>query len=419
MLRTLDELEPILKDQYKDYQLGIANGSIQPPKRRKTEEERRERDRRNQDKAQNVTMPRTPTSVEDHTSNSRSTKPTPGVTEMLTEAQQQERDRQQQLERDRARGFLSSDDDRNRRSNRSQGSAPGPETAMPTPVPTPDRRTETNTFSQLPPPATSSSSIIERRRAEADADRSRNTTSRIQDDELKRAMGRLQDQFEARLQIVLNDPKPMDETERLQRALDVVADTGQAERDWIEEKNRLALQERRPSTFDKELNDQSALQEARMKQVRSLIKERVDRQYRQQADARAQSDSESKAREARLREEQKETLRKKVEADAARDRYLADAKERQRVDQQRARDDLLRAERERSKGSDGERNSEREREREREPYDRVLNATQAAMAHVSLGSQQRAEAQTSSAARRTEQQSHRSEGPPVTTIRGQ
>lgn len=30
MLQTLEELEPILKEQYKDYQLGVVNGSIDP-----------------------------------------------------------------------------------------------------------------------------------------------------------------------------------------------------------------------------------------------------------------------------------------------------------------------------------------------------------------------------------------------------
>lgn len=134
---------------------------------------------------------------------------------------------------------------------------------------------------------------MKRQRGKAEADRSRNLTSRIQYDELTCAMGRLQAQFEARLRIVLNDPKPIDETKRLQRALNEVADTGPAERDWIKEKNQLVLQERHISIFNEE----------------------------------------SRAREVRLGEERNETPRKKVEAGIARDVYLANAKRCRRVEQ--------------------------------------------------------------------------------------
>lgn len=123
----------------------------------------------------------------------------------------------------------------------------------------------------------------------------------LMDDDLTRAKGRFQDQFDAQLQKLLNDPKLTDKTLRLVRALEVVAETGQAERDWTEEKNRKAIMERRPSTFDNELSDQSTLQEARMRQVRALIKEKVDRRYREQAEA------EARAQEARLCEEEGES----------------------------------------------------------------------------------------------------------------
>ena len=70
-------------------------------------------------------MPRTPTSIEDHTT--RSTKPTPGVTVMLSEAQERER---RQHSRDRR-----AEADRLAQSHNSRAM---PESAIPTPVPTPE-----------------------------------------------------------------------------------------------------------------------------------------------------------------------------------------------------------------------------------------------------------------------------------------
>lgn len=87
-------------------------------------------------------------------------------------------------------------------------------------------------------------------------------------------MHRLQEEYETRLKACLEDTLPMTETERMQRAFDVNADTGRKERKLIEVKGRIALAQGKPSTFDKELDDQIAVQEQRLKAICQIFAQR-------------------------------------------------------------------------------------------------------------------------------------------------
>ncbi|KAF8323945.1 hypothetical protein DL93DRAFT_56897 [Clavulina sp. PMI_390] len=384
MLRSLQELEPQLKLRYREYQAGIANGTIAPPKRRRTGDDKDKR-RPSAPTAERyapeppsapVAMPRTPTSIEDHqtttvSSASRSNRPTPGVTVMLSEAQEREqRERQAQLDRDRRRDYLS---DEGRRAQ-AYAPAPIPESAIPTPVPTPDRRDmstlsvsqygpSTSTYHDRPPPRDESRQAPER-----------------SDAEMRAAMLDLQADYDAKLRACMEDPSPIDEEERMRRALDIVGRTGTAERQWIEEKSQQALRRGRQSTFTQELSDQGLIHDRRIKDVKAIFarrSEEIVRRERAERDAKALA--ESREREARYRAEAEARER-------ALERELAQEREREREQQ-------IRSDRE---------HSEHERTRAREDQllqQRRLEATQDAMSRVSLA-QQRQQAETDDYANR-------------------
>jgi len=90
------------------------------------------------------------------------------------------------------------------------------------------------------------------------------------------------------LKACLEDTLPMTETERMQRALDIIADTGQKERKWIEDKSRMALAQGRPTMFDKELNNQITVHEQRLKAIRQIFARcNEEASHRRQADPSA------------------------------------------------------------------------------------------------------------------------------------
>ena len=375
MVRTLQELEPQLKERYQAYQEGIANGTIPPPppRRRRAGDERDKRKPadRPPDPAP-VTMPRTPTSIEDHTT--RSTKPTPGVTVMLSEAQERER---RQHERDRR-----AEADRLAQSHTSR---PMPESAIPTPVPTPERR-ETSTLTISQPP---SSTHVNRLREVGGRLRS---DVEMSDADMRAAMYRLQEEYDARLKACLEDTLPMTETERMQRALDIIADTGQKERKWIEDKSRMALAQGRPTTFDKELNDQIAVHEQRLKAIRQIFARRNEEaSRRRQADPSARADAEERQRARRLQTEFG-PRRRETEAEIARDRYRPDREYSDAERSSRSREDQL-------------------------LHDREISAAQDAMARVLLAKRHRDEAEAE--AEYNDRQRKAAEGVQTTIQRGQ
>lgn len=378
MVRTLKELEPQLKERYQAYQAGIANGTIQPPRRRRTgdDKDKKKPTDRPSDPAP-VTMPRTPTSIEDHTT--RSTKPTPGVTVMLSEAQ--ERERQAQL----GRGRRQHEHERRAEDDRlAQAHNPGAtsESSIPTPVPTPERReTSTISISQVLP----SSAYPDRRREDSDRFRSGFGMS---DADLRAAMYRLQEEYDTRLKTCLEDTLPMTETERMQRALDIIADTGQKERKWIEDKSRMALAQGKPSTFDSELNDQIAVHEQRLKAIRQIFARRNEEaSRRRQAELSTRPDAEERQRERRLQAEF-EARRRETEAEIARDRHRSDREYSDAERSSRSREDQL-------------------------LHDREISAAQDAMARVSLAQRHRAEAEYNDRQRKA------AEGVQATIQRGQ
>ena len=381
MVRTLKELEPQLKERYQAYQAGIANGTIQPPRRRRTgdDKDKKKPADRPPDPAP-VTMPRTPTSIEDHAT--RSMKPTVGVTVMLSEAQ--ERERQAQLERDRRQHERERRVEDDHRLAQTYNPRAVPESAIPTPVPTPERReTSTLTVSQVP----LSSTHTDQRRE--DSDRFRNEVE-MSDADMRAAMYQLQEEYDTRLKACLEDTLPMTETERMQRALDIIAETGQKERKWIEDKSRMALAQGKPTTFDKELNDQISVHEQRLKAIRHIFTRRNEEaSRRRQAELNARTGAEERQREQRL-PAGFEARRRETEAEIARDRYRSDREYSDAERPSRPREDQL-------------------------LHEREMSAAQDALARVSLAQRHRDEAE----ADYSDRQRRAAEGVQTTIQRGQ
>ena len=86
-------------------------------------------------------------------------------------------------------------------------------------------------------------------------------------------MDRLQDEHFRRLKACFEDTL-MSETERVQRALYISSHIAQKERGWIENKGRMALAQGKPTTFDKELNDQLSVHEQRLKIIGHFFTQR-------------------------------------------------------------------------------------------------------------------------------------------------
>ena len=305
MLRVLADLRPQLDERYKEYLASRANGTL-PPRKRKGDKSKGTAS----PPGDKVQVPRTPTSIEDKSNRvSTNSRPTPGVTVMLTDAQERGRYREAGM----ASRLPSREPSRSTREHN-----------ILTPVPTPDRQ-EPPQLSQLHRYA---SSRDEWNTRSASTDESRHNS------DFEAPMHRLQQSYDADLKARINDPTPLSETARMRQALDVVENTGVAERRWIEVKDRRLQEDDRMPTSQRDLQEQAARQDQRVANVHDIFARRAaDPQGQRQAEAEARAKAERDTRAAdRARAEQ---ANQEVQAKIAREtsrKAFADAEtfERQR-----------------------------------------------------------------------------------------
>ena len=126
---------------------------------------------------------------------------------------------------------------------------------------TPESRwTPTDFMSQTPP----SSTHINQWRGDPDR-------FRMFDTKIRAAMCLSEEGYDIRMKACLEDALPMTGTERMQRALDILAEIDSTERQWIEYQSQLALAQGQQTTFDKELNYQVSVQEQRLNTLRQIF----------------------------------------------------------------------------------------------------------------------------------------------------
>ncbi|KAF9518748.1 hypothetical protein BS47DRAFT_1312974 [Hydnum rufescens UP504] len=264
MLRVLADLRPQLVERHRDYLASRSNGILPPPRNPKGH-----KPKGTASPPGEIQMPRTPTSIEDRSSRAlTSSGPTPGVTVMLTEAQERER----QGDRQRVRRMQSREASRSTR-----------EYNIPTPVPTPSR--------QEPPQLSQPHRYASHDEGNHHSD-------------FEPSISRLQQSYDADFKPWSNDSGPLNETAQMRRALDL-ENTGVGERHSGEAQSR-GIQNGGMPTTQREAPGQATLQEQRVANGRDILTRRpVDAQAPRQADAEAREKAEWDARAAeRGREDQ-------------------------------------------------------------------------------------------------------------------
>jgi hypothetical protein len=243
MLRVLADLRPQLVERHRDYLASRSKGTASPPGE--------------------IQMPRTPTSIEDRSSRAlTSSGPTPGVTVMLTEAQERER----QGDRRRVRGMQSREASRSTRDYN-----------IPTPVPTPSR--------QEPP------QLSQPNRYASSHDEGNHHS------DFERSMSRLQQSHDADFKPRSNDSGPLNETAQMRRAVDL-ENTGVGEQRRGEARSQ-GIQNGGMATTQRETQGQATLQEQRVANGRDTLTRRpVNAQVPRQAEAEAREKAEWDARAA-------------------------------------------------------------------------------------------------------------------------
>ena len=244
MFKLLEELEPQLEERYRNYREGLANGAIPPSRRR-----REDRNRATYPLEERAQYPRTPNSIGENAIRVQSgSNSTAGLIAPLSESQVRERRGGERSSRSRSRDPRSS---------------PSGHRIL-TPSPTPSRE----------PPSTLAARSY---RLDEPVDRRESSDEENRRGDLLQAMHRMQQKFDADLEARLTDPTPLPESVRQRQALEVVENTGVAERLWIEEKDRRLNGGRRSATCERELRDQVTLQGEREAHVNKLFDDRARR----------------------------------------------------------------------------------------------------------------------------------------------